>query len=453
MPFTDEQPFLDAIFARYHDDGPRFIYADFLDDAGDPERGELVRVQVALSRMTEDHPKHAELKNQEAELREANLARWCSHLSDLDLEQCEFRRGVLDSVVVNAATFLEKGDELFRRVPVRRIQLRDSSPVIASLASAPLLENVRELVLCGESVGNGGVNLLVRSPFLKKLELLDLGFNGIDDAGVTALARASTLPKLSSLSLSANGHITSTGIMELAASPFFGGLTSLDLFGNDIDDAGLKAIIASKTFTALNMLRISENHIGDTGISALSRSSLLERIFSQTSRLEIRTNQIGPSGIAMLAGSPMLSRCTSLDLNHNEIGDIGLAAILRSPHFENLQVLKVSHNLITDKGIEKLRDCWPGVFGKLRNFEISENQLTSYGCRMLGDANAKNGNATILDVSRNNRAEVKGFNPFSQGEKVQGDREGVSDIEKAAELKRRVSYPSMRAGDRPNHHS
>ena len=48
MPFTDEQPFLDAIAARHHDDGLRFIYADFLEDSGDAERAELVRIQVAL---------------------------------------------------------------------------------------------------------------------------------------------------------------------------------------------------------------------------------------------------------------------------------------------------------------------------------------------------------------------------------------------------------------------
>jgi uncharacterized protein (TIGR02996 family) len=439
MPFTDEQPFLEAIFARYHDDGPRFIYADFLDDAGDPERGELVRVQVALSRMTEDHPGHADLKNQEAELREANIVRWSEHLSDLDLEQCEFRRGVLDSVVVGAATFLEKGEELFRRVPIRRVQLRDSATVMPELVVSPLLANVRELVLCGDNLGNGGVNLLTRSPFLKELEMLDLGFNGINDAGVNILARAGTMPNLSSLSLSANGFITSAGIMYLAASPFFGNLTSLDIFGNDIDDSGLKAIIASKSLSLLRTLRLSENHIGDAGISALARSTLLERMLTQSSQLEIRTNQIGPSGIEVLAGSPILMRCTSLNLNHNEIGNAGLAAILRSPHLQNLQVLKVSHNQISDSGIEKLRESWPGVFGKLSVFDISENRLESTGCPILEDANAKTGGAVRLDLSGNVG--------------VQRVQQGVSDdIEDAARLRRKVSHPARRGGNRPNPH-
>ena len=65
MPFTDEQPFLDAVFAQYHDDGPRLIYADFLEDAGDPARAELVRLQLALARMPDEHPRRPELANRE----------------------------------------------------------------------------------------------------------------------------------------------------------------------------------------------------------------------------------------------------------------------------------------------------------------------------------------------------------------------------------------------------
>ena len=36
MSATDEQPFLADILARYHDDGPRLVYADWLDDHGIP---------------------------------------------------------------------------------------------------------------------------------------------------------------------------------------------------------------------------------------------------------------------------------------------------------------------------------------------------------------------------------------------------------------------------------
>ncbi len=449
MPFTDEQPFLDAVFARYHDDGPRFIYADFLDDAGDPDRAELVRVQVALARMAEDHPRRKELTALQGELLGANEARWSEHLSDLvEPSECEFRRGVLDSVVVDAAMFLARGEELFSRVPLRRIRLRDAAGVMSDLTTSPLLANVLELDLCENHLGNGGVNLLVRAQFLKNLDALDLGFNGIDDAGVHALARASTLPKLTSLSLNLNDRITSAGLVELAQSPFFTGLTALDVSSNDIDDAGVRAVIASKSLSRLHTLRLSYNHIGDAGVIALARSELLGRMIARSTRLELQTNEIGPVGAEALAGSPLLSRCNSLDLKNNAIGNNGLAVILGSPYLQNLRVLKVGRNQITGGGVIALRESLPRVFTHLRVLDLSDNRLTDHGIRILETANL-NG-AVLIDVSGNNQASAGGEPPIPVGDLMPGVLQGVTDAADAAELRRRVAHPTMRAGERPN---
>src|SRR5262249_42259771 len=141
----------------------------------------------------------------------------------------EFRRGVLDSVAVDAAIFLARGDELFARVPVRRLRLLDDAGVLPKLIRSPLLTHVRELDLCDNELGNGGVDLLARCPFPKILEPPALAFNGMADAGVVALARASTFPALTALVLNDNGQITADGLKALAESPFFAGLTTLDV--------------------------------------------------------------------------------------------------------------------------------------------------------------------------------------------------------------------------------
>src|SRR5262245_46165485 len=95
MHFTDEQPYLHAIFARYHDAAPRLVYADYLDEAGDPARAELVRVQVALAHLPDDDPRYPELVDRLDELRAANIERWSAHVADLGA-RVEFRRGVPD---------------------------------------------------------------------------------------------------------------------------------------------------------------------------------------------------------------------------------------------------------------------------------------------------------------------------------------------------------------------
>jgi uncharacterized protein (TIGR02996 family) len=52
----DRQSFLNAILAMPDDDAPRLIYADWLDDVGECERAELIRVQIELATM----PDHCE---------------------------------------------------------------------------------------------------------------------------------------------------------------------------------------------------------------------------------------------------------------------------------------------------------------------------------------------------------------------------------------------------------
>ena len=210
---------------------------------------------------------------------------------------------------MDAAAFLAKGDELFHRVALRRIRLRDSAAVVADLVKSPLLARVRELDLCDNNLGNAGVALLTRSPHLHDLEALDLGYNGIDDGGVHTLSRASAFPRLASLSLSFNREISSAGAIELAMSPFLAGLTALDLSSNAIDETGLHALLAGRTFQHLHTLRISENRIGDAGVAAMCRSELLERMLTRSTRLDLRDNRIGPAGAAHLAAAPRSARC------------------------------------------------------------------------------------------------------------------------------------------------
>jgi uncharacterized protein (TIGR02996 family) len=450
MPFTDEQPFLDAVFARYHDDGPRLIYADFLEDTGDPARAWLVRVQLALARMPEEHPRRSELANREAELLVANLPRWTEHLNDLLAGPPQFRRGVLDSVSVDSAVFLSRGEELFARVPVRRMRLLDDAGLLPKLIHSPLLAQVRELDLCDNDLGNGGVDLLTRSPFLKHLEALDLGFNGMDDAGVRALARASTCPALTTLALNDNGTITADGLTALAESPFFAGLTALDVSGNDIGEAGVRAALGSPSFARLHTFHLNRNPIGDGGAAALAHSALLARMLAQSARLDLRGHANGPigsAGAAALAASPALAKCAALDLTGNDLADAGLLALLASPHLGELRVLKLGRNQISDAGLVVLRDALPGLLARFRFLDLSENRLTRYGMGLL---EAARGNLPVMLGLSGNVQVGAAQAPVPVGEVVPGVLREVAEAAEAAELRRRIAHPRLRPGDRNN---
>ena len=48
--------FLRTILASPEDDAPRLVYADWLDENGDPDRAEFIRLQIRLGRTDPHHP-------------------------------------------------------------------------------------------------------------------------------------------------------------------------------------------------------------------------------------------------------------------------------------------------------------------------------------------------------------------------------------------------------------
>ena len=47
MATTHEEAFLEDIVAHPDDDAPRLVFADWLDDHGDADRAEFIRLQVS----------------------------------------------------------------------------------------------------------------------------------------------------------------------------------------------------------------------------------------------------------------------------------------------------------------------------------------------------------------------------------------------------------------------
>src|SRR5262249_51929355 len=142
--------FLQAIIEAPEDDTPRLVYADWLDDHGEPERAEFIRTQIELARLPEDDPRRLPLEGQEADLLQDHSEEWLgpfAHLVDLTFEdQNLFRRGFLEDVAVEYPTLLDHADELFRLSPVRRIFLHQfNDEPLEGVADLPCLARLTGL--------------------------------------------------------------------------------------------------------------------------------------------------------------------------------------------------------------------------------------------------------------------------------------------------------------------
>src|SRR4051794_1321406 len=65
---TTEESFLAAIIDCPEDDTHRLVYADWLDDHGQPERAEFIRLQCRLACLSEEDPQREQLEKREREL-------------------------------------------------------------------------------------------------------------------------------------------------------------------------------------------------------------------------------------------------------------------------------------------------------------------------------------------------------------------------------------------------
>jgi uncharacterized protein (TIGR02996 family) len=394
LPAGDEAPFLRSILAAYGEDGPRLLYADYLEDSPEPAdqaRAEFIRLQLALGAISEDHPRRRELTTRQNNLLMRYHGPWTAHLAGL-AAGFQFRRGLLDSVSVDAGSFIARGEELFRRASIRRVKLSDTLRHLGALSHCPHLGRVRELDLCGNDLGNGGLNLLLRSRHLLNVERLDLSHNGLDGAAPRILAEAGTIPRLRDLGLSGNPKLGEAGAKALEPLRELAPLRRLDLSGNDLDGPALATLLEGDPLKSLHSLALHGNHLGDSGMVALAGSPVLDRMLARSPRLDLRYNRIGAHGLAALAGSARLVPVVSLDLTGNSLGDGGIHALALSEFVPKLRRLSIGQNRIGDWGAAALSQS--PLMKTLSFLDVSQNGLTQRGIDALF-AGRKNFDAAI----------------------------------------------------------
>jgi uncharacterized protein (TIGR02996 family) len=284
--------FLRQVIANPDDDAPRLVYADWLDEHGDPARAEFIRLEIEMARLMDDHPRWEEPRDRASAIWEEHGERWYGDLLRL-AENVGTERGFLESVELNASGFIKHAATLMKHAPVRdvflfrykthfrrlvrcpelaRVERLEFAPEGATLdakdaealAASPYTTNLRVLDLWDSQVGPEGGVALAGSPRLARLEKLNLGGNGVGDDGAQALARAAHLSRLVELHLESN-DLTSDGVEALARADHLSALRQLRLYDNQIDERGGRSLARSKPLGRLTSLNLYSNSLGDAG--------------------------------------------------------------------------------------------------------------------------------------------------------------------------------------------
>jgi uncharacterized protein (TIGR02996 family) len=306
-----EHSFVQAVRENPADETARLIFADYLEDLGDP-RCELIRLQVQIARLPPGDPARRDLDLRETDLLERYADEWTAPLQALGVEglssRC-FQRGLIERVRISGDAFLNHGAEICRQSPALYcLELRKAGPALFSLAALPLPPQITAL---------------------------DLRSNRLDIREIHHLASARWLPQITSLSLALN-ELTDSGLSALA-SAHWPALTHLNLSVNRIQRAGVEALGRRGTTPALTTLLLNANPIGDEGLVTLARSPLAANL----RELDVGSCGLTSTGVRGLAGTPLLANLESLVLRGNGLGTEAheaLPVFLRAPRLKRLDL-------------------------------------------------------------------------------------------------------------------
>jgi uncharacterized protein (TIGR02996 family) len=380
----EEAALLRTIMENPDDDTPRLVFADWLEEHGDPKRAEFIRTQIKIAWLPEYDPYRQRIRD-----RNYNLifgSPW-DHLSPELPEGIEWalvrhRRGFPDHIEVkNVDVLIQNAAELFKVAPLQRLKLDSANSDLAKLAQFPEFRRFRSFQKALGRLGAEPISALLNSEYAAGLTELTFRHAGIRGDALRALFSSQVLRNVEVLDFSQNNHDVDVGrglaqvlpkiksprrlrkldlsstaydyvIPALVKCPIVSTLEELNLSGNNLTERAYQALAESPLLGNLKSLALAKSDPRVGGIRALAGSPHLKNLRA----LNLSATKMGPVGLKPLVESEVVDNLVALHLNNNKIGDRGLKLIAGSPRFSKLVQLEVQGNKITDKGVYALAE-------------------------------------------------------------------------------------------------
>jgi uncharacterized protein (TIGR02996 family) len=427
--------FLSSILAAPDDDTPRLVYADYLDETGDPARAEFVRVQCELAALDEADPRRPTLEDREhdllAEHEPALLGNFRRERDVHSRPKWVFRRGFLDELQL-LIWYID--EEIFKPLPFRRLRILGepySDVDEPEMLQSGWRSHIRELDLSGwkwsipeyapafemndwprlaglDLSGVPGLSrlheLLDRSPIHRQLRSLAFGgrsgpaFRWADAANETldVPAFVDTMADAPLDDLTAfDCGLTSDGLRELLAAPFAGRLKRLDVSDNRIAPDAYRAFQFAD-----RELRLRRLDLSGTDLAAISLEPVLQsRACEELRELEINRCGSARRNMEVVAASPFWAQATHFRAHGGTIPAFTLEPLCATAGPPALRLLDLADNFLRTDGVRLICDApWAG---SLTWLALSRNYLDDESLKVIADS-ARFAHLRTLHLANNN---------------------------------------------------
>lgn len=375
---AERDDLLSAVINDPDDAALRLAFSDWLEDHGEAERAELIRVQMERQTLPESDERQVALEARELSLLAEHYFYWTPNLPVFS-RAC-FRRGFIEHIEAPADVLLEQMEEAFQRQPIRSVMITDlcEEGVGRELAQRPEWSRV-EAIGIGDSQqayrgtiddspgfhGTPDYAALLQSRHLSRLQALYLKSRvprGMSDM----IGTSNTFSQLRELHIEDGGDLSPTLLLNRLAGVPHLPLSTLCLYGHPGGSSGLgregmEALINGPHWKRLEHLTIGIDD-ESPGIGPYIQKSKLQslRVYEawrdgrsecttffeslvdaeSWGRLRSLHFQDFPIGQYGLFSAKQLRQIESLKL-HGERTEAEVCALLANPHSCNLRHLEL----------------------------------------------------------------------------------------------------------------
>jgi uncharacterized protein (TIGR02996 family) len=380
---NEHEGFLHEVQTRPDDDAPRLVYADWLEENGQPERAEFIRVQIELARMTQWDRRRQPLTRREYELFARHGNRWSAPLIG-HVMRWQYRRGFVEQVKASVAQLRGSAEILSASFPVRDLHVKypeqNELPELAAVLNS--IGHIERLDLSHGRIGDEGLQVLLDSPAAPGLHSLKLPWCELTDDALRLLAGTKQLPALAEIDLSGNKALTEAAIANFLATCELPKLSRIDweYHAYDWSDRKLAALGGSPLLPRLKVLTGTtyQPKTPDAAVTALLAQGRLDSVE------HFRVRGVTLKDVEKLANNPSLRRVRCLDLSESAFGTDGVTALLASPLADSLEELRLRTCHIDSRGSRALARS--ERLAHLVYLDLANNSIGDGACRALADA-------------------------------------------------------------------
>jgi len=395
-----------AVLASPDDDLPRLVFADYIEENGDPERAAFIRAQIELAKTPEYEPFAVLCKTRKREW--VSGEPWHRDVYDLLANSTAYfprpshRRGFGWCVGLANPRWVELIAFALRKQPIASLHVRTGTlDDWRSFAAADWLPRIVAMTLDGISSPNEPLRCLRESPHttgITSLRLETTNFPSIpiilEDLFATPLGK-----QLTSLSMR-HGYGSADETMEAIAQNGPVSLTEFDLFHMGFGPTAARTFADTGLAKQTEVLRLNGNALTSNGLSILAKAVERLRV------LDLTKTTLSAVAAGVLANAPVFVALRKLVLDGNPLGTDGIKEISRSQHLTGLRSLGLANTQCDNAAVRYLTRG--GVWPNLVEVDLRNNPISDTGAKHLLSAPPAPELTSLMLPTRNLTDDMKG---------------------------------------------